>query len=373
MANVELREVTKSYDNQGTLAVKPLSIEIKDKEFVVIVGPSGCGKSTTLRMIAGLESISAGGMYIDDELVNYTDSKDRDIAMVFQNYALYPYLTIAENIGFPLKMQKVPKALIKSRVKEVADILQLTPFLKRKPAALSGGQRQRVALGRAMVRKPKVFLLDEPLSNLDAKLRVEMRAEIVKLHRELETTFIYVTHDQTEAMTMGDRIVVLRDGHLEQMDSPLNLYESPKTKFVAEFIGSPQMNVFPTRLHYENLKVVGVSFNGKYVELGADIKYRLNEEVMAQQIYAGIRPEHLLLTDETDPSAIRVQVETVELLGHNVNVFFTITDRPESLAATIAVEDTPQVGDFIYLKADPNRWHLFDRHSEATLLSPFRF
>lgn len=370
MANVELREVTKSYGNQGTLAVKPLTIEIKDKEFVVIVGPSGCGKSTTLRMIAGLESISGGGMYIDNELVNYVDSKDRDIAMVFQNYALYPYMTIAENIGFPLKMQKAPKALIKERVKEVAEILQLTPFLKRKPDALSGGQRQRVALGRAMVRQPKVFLLDEPLSNLDAKLRVEMRAEIVKLHRELETTFIYVTHDQTEAMTMGDRIVVLRDGHLEQMDTPINLYESPKTKFVAEFIGSPQMNVFPTQLLYENLDVVAVSFNDKGVELGQVCKDRLKTDVMAEQIYAGIRPEHLILTDETDPAAIRVQVENIEHLGHNVNVFFTTSDRPEALAATIAVEDAPAVGDFIYLKADANRWHLFDRHSELSLFEP---
>lgn len=372
MANVKLRNVTKSYDSQGTLAVKPLSIDIKDKEFVVIVGPSGCGKSTTLRMIAGLESISAGGMYIDDELVNFTDSKDRDIAMVFQNYALYPYMTIAENIGFPLKMQKAPKALIKSRVKEVAEILQLTPLLKRKPDALSGGQRQRVALGRAMVRKPKVFLLDEPLSNLDAKLRVDMRAEIIKLHRELETTFIYVTHDQTEAMTMGDRIVVLRDGYLEQMDSPLNLYESPKTKFVAEFIGSPPMNVFPSQLLYEHLKVVGLSFNGKPIKIGEDIKKRLKETVVAQQIYAGIRPEHLLLTDETDPESIGVQVETIEHLGNKVNIFFSVKNQLAPLAATLAVEDTPQVGDFIYLKAESNRWHLFDRRSENTLLEPFR-
>lgn len=372
MANVELRDVAKSYDNQGALAVKPLSIDIKDKEFIVIVGPSGCGKSTTLRMIAGLESISAGGMYIDDELVNYKDSKDRDIAMVFQNYALYPYMTIAENIGFPLKMQKAPKALIKARVKEVAEILQLTPFLRRKPDALSGGQKQRVALGRAMVRKPKVFLLDEPLSNLDAKLRVEMRAEIVKLHRELETTFIYVTHDQTEAMTMGDRIVVMRDGHLEQMDSPVNLYESPKTKFVAEFIGSPQMNVFPTQLIYQQLEVIGLSFNGQHIRLGDEIKRRLKEETVAHQIYAGIRPEHIQLSDETDPASIRVQVESVEHLGHNVNVFFMTKDRPDPLVATLSVEDTPQVGDFIYLKAAPNRWHLFDRYTEDTLLEPFR-
>lgn len=369
MATVELREVTKSYDHQGTLAVKPLSIDIKDKEFIVIVGPSGCGKSTTLRMIAGLEDISGGALYIDDQLVNYTESKDRDIAMVFQNYALYPYMTIAENIGFPLKMQKTPKSLIKSRVKEVAEILQLTPFLKRKPAALSGGQRQRVALGRAMVRQPKVFLLDEPLSNLDAKLRVEMRAEIVKLHQELETTFIYVTHDQTEAMTMGDRIVVLRDGHLEQMDSPLNLYESPKTKFVAEFIGSPQMNVFPSQLLYQSLEVAGVSFAGKFVSLGEQTRLRLKDDVLAQPIYAGIRPEHLSLSTAEDPEAILVQVETIEHLGHNVNIFFSIEDRPEALAATIAVEHAPQIGDFIYLKADADRWHLFDRFSEATLLA----
>lgn len=248
MARVKLENVSKIYDN-GYKAVKDMNLDIKDKEFVVLVGPSGCGKSTTLRMIAGLEDISQGKLLIDDKIVNDVSSKDRDIAMVFQSYALYPHMTIRENMGFALKMKKLKKDQIKTKVEEIAKTLKLEDLLDRKPAQLSGGQRQRVALGRAMVRNPKVFLLDEPLSNLDAKLRVEMRTEIVRLHEKLDTTFIYVTHDQIEAMTMGDRIAVINEGKLVQFDTPLNLYFRPKNKFIGQFIGSPKMNLIETNLY----------------------------------------------------------------------------------------------------------------------------
>lgn len=255
MASVSLREIYKKYAG-GVIAVSDFNIEIKDKEFIILVGPSGCGKSTTLRMIAGLEEISEGELYIGDRLVNDIAPKDRDIAMVFQNYALYPHMTVFENMAFGLKLRKVPKDEIARKVEEAARILDISHLLDRKPKALSGGQRQRVALGRAIVREPQVFLLDEPLSNLDAKLRAQMRTEISKLHNKLGTTFIYVTHDQTEAMTMGDRIVVMKDGYIQQIDTPTNLYNNPVNQFVAGFIGSPQMNFIDAKL----LKI-----DGKYV------------------------------------------------------------------------------------------------------------
>lgn len=370
MANVELRQVTKSYDDRQSLAVKPLTFEIQDKEFLVIVGPSGCGKSTTLRMIAGLESITDGGLFIDNNLVNYVETKDRDIAMVFQNYALYPYMTIEENIAFPLKIQKVPRKFIKQRVQKVAEILQLSDLLKRKPDALSGGQRQRVALGRAMVRQPKVFLFDEPLSNLDAKLRVEMRAEIVKLHQQLDTTFIYVTHDQTEAMTMGDRIAVLNKGALEQLDSPIQLYENPRTKFVAEFIGNPQMNVFETQLIFDKQGQAGVSFNGSFAPLASSVFERMIIPGLCQDVYAGIRPEDLYLATAEETGTIRVQIENIEHLGHLRNVFFTVSDRDQTMVASLELGPDLTVGDTIYLKAAPDRWHLFDDATEESLLEP---
>ena len=247
MSKVTLRHIYKVYEG-GVRAVNDFDLEIKDKEFIVFVGPSGCGKSTTLRMIAGLENITSGQLYIDDALVNDVDSKDRDIAMVFQNYALYPHMTVFQNMAFGLKLRKEDPKEIEKRVNEAAEILEIKDLLSRKPKALSGGQRQRVALGRAIVREPKVFLLDEPLSNLDAKLRVQMRTEITKLHKKLETTFIYVTHDQTEAMTMGDRIVVMKLGYVQQVDTPVNLYENPANLFVATFLGSPQMNIIPCDL-----------------------------------------------------------------------------------------------------------------------------
>lgn len=262
MAKVKLEDIWKIYDN-GFEGAKNINLDIKDKEFVVLVGPSGCGKSTTLRMIAGLEPISAGDLYIDEARMNDVNPKDRDIAMVFQSYALYPHMSIRENMGFALKMQKEKKENINQKVEKIAKILQLEALLDRKPAQLSGGQRQRVALGRAMVRNPKVFLLDEPLSNLDAKLRVEMRSEIVRLHKELDTTFIYVTHDQIEAMTMGDRIAVLNQGELVQFDIPLNLYYRPRNRFIAEFIGSPKMNIIESNLTKEGSSLYVELFSKK--------------------------------------------------------------------------------------------------------------
>lgn len=289
MSHVSFQKVKKVYGSQ-VVAVKEIDLEIRDKEFLVLVGPSGCGKSTTLRMIAGLEEISDGRMFIGDEMVNCVEAKDRDIAMVFQNYALYPHMTIFDNIAFPLKMRKVEKEEIAKRVEHAVDILQLTDYLNRKPGALSGGQRQRVALGRAIVRNPKVFLLDEPLSNLDAKLRVAMRAEIVKLHRQLETTFIYVTHDQTEAMTMGDRIVVMNEGAIEQVDTPENLYKYPETRFVAEFIGSPKMNLHQTTL-VDTDEGMAVVLQGRTFLLGDEIKRRIDPTYIGKDVYFGIRPE----------------------------------------------------------------------------------
>lgn len=369
MAEVKLRQVTKRYD-EDTVAVKPLDLDIKDKEFIVFVGPSGCGKSTTLRMIAGLERISDGGLYIGRDMVNHFSPKDRDIAMVFQNYALYPNMTIYDNIGFSLKMKKIRRDERDKRIRDAAEILGLTDFLDRRPASLSGGQRQRVALGRAMVRNPKVFLLDEPLSNLDAKLRVAMRAEIVKLHRKLETTFVYVTHDQAEAMTMGDRIAVLNDGYLEQIDTPFNVYEYPATKFVAEFIGSPQMNVFPTELRGNT-----ITLNNELTRLGNGVTSRLGLQLseQAQTVYAGIRPEAFQLVDEADADTISVVVENVENMGRDTYISVSIAEREVPLIARIPSESTVMNGDTVHLKVDENKWHVFDRQTERSLLrSPFK-
>lgn len=369
MAEVKLRQVTKRYD-ENTIAVKSLDMDIKDKEFIVFVGPSGCGKSTTLRMIAGLERISDGGVYIGREVVNHLPAKDRDIAMVFQNYALYPNMTIYNNIGFSLKMKKMEKNERNKRVRDAAEILGLTDFLDRKPASLSGGQRQRVALGRAMVRSPKVFLLDEPLSNLDAKLRVAMRAEIVKLHRKLETTFVYVTHDQTEAMTMGDRIAVLNNGYLEQIDTPFNVYEYPETKFVAEFIGSPQMNVFPTELRGPTIKL-----NNELIQLGHGVTSRLGLQFSeeAQIVYAGIRPEAFQMVEGTHDETISVIVENVENMGRDTYIFFSVAEREQLMTARIPSGRSVSTGDTVYLKVDENKWHIFDHHTERSLLrSPLK-
>ncbi len=292
MSSVILKNIRKTYDNNKTV-INNVNLEIKDKEFIVLVGASGCGKSTLLRMIAGLEDISEGEIYIGENKVNNIAPKDRDIAFVFQSYALYPHMTVRENIAFGLKMRKVDKATIEKKVQEAAEILNLGEYLDRKPKQLSGGQRQRVALGRAIVRNPKVFLMDEPLSNLDAKLRVQMRSEIKKLHEKLQTTFIYVTHDQTEALTMGDRIVVLNNGDIQQVDSPEEIYNNPKNTFVAGFVGSPQMNFI----------------NGK--DLGLD-----------ENILYGIRPEKMIKSD--GDINLTVEVEISEMLGSEKIVYFTI-------------------------------------------------
>ncbi len=305
--------------DQGVVAVQEFNLEIADKEFIVLVGPSGCGKSTTLRMIAGLEEISEGELYIDDKLVNDVAPKDRDIAMVFQNYALYPHMTVYDNMAFALKLRHMPKAEIDAKVKEAAEILDITQYLGRKPKALSGGQRQRVAIGRAIVRKPKVMLMDEPLSNLDAKLRNQMRAEIIKLRERINTTFIYVTHDQTEAMTLGDRIVIMKDGFIQQIGTPQEVFQHPYNLFVAGFIGAPQMNFFNAELVKKDGKYA-VILGNQTVTLSDDKQERLNaNNVEEQKIVLGVRPEHINL----DPAGIDATVDVHELMGSSIHLHVT--------------------------------------------------
>jgi multiple sugar transport system ATP-binding protein len=309
--------------DQGVVAVQELNLEIADKEFIVLVGPSGCGKSTTLRMIAGLEDISEGELYIGDRLVNNVAPKDRDIAMVFQNYALYAHMTVFDNIAFALKLRRVPKEEIERKVHEAAEILDITQYLGRKPKALSGGQRQRVAIGRAIVREPQVLLMDEPLSNLDAKLRNQMRAEIIKLRQRINTTFIYVTHDQTEAMTLGDRIVIMKDGFVQQIGTPQEVFSHPYNLFVAGFIGMPQMNFFDARLKKVDGKYV-VSLSGMTVELSEDKQKALRaNNVPEQDVVLGVRPEHVVLSN----SGIPGKVEVCELMGSSVHLHVSALDR----------------------------------------------
>ncbi len=319
----EKEKVNLQITDKGVVAVQEFNLEIADKEFIVLVGPSGCGKSTTLRMIAGLEEISEGDLYIGDRRVNDVAPKDRDIAMVFQNYALYPHMTVYDNLAFALKLRHTPKAEIDRKVKEAAEILDITQYLNRKPKALSGGQRQRVAIGRAIVRNPKVFLMDEPLSNLDAKLRNQMRAEIIKLRQRIDTTFIYVTHDQTEAMTLGDRIVIMKDGFIQQIGTPQEVFNHPYNLFVATFIGTPQMNLF------ENAKLV--KQNGKYavkldcltVELSEDKQAKLAANNVAEQdVVLGVRPEHIELG-----TGIAGKVDVSELMGSSIHLHVTSMGR----------------------------------------------
>ena len=306
----------------GVIAVQEFNLEIKDKEFIVLVGPSGCGKSTTLRMIAGLEEISGGELYIGDKLVNDVAPKDRDIAMVFQNYALYPHMTVYDNIAFALKLRHTPKDEIDRKVKEAAEILDITQYLGRKPKALSGGQRQRVAIGRAIVREPQVLLMDEPLSNLDAKLRNQMRAEIIKLRQRIDTTFIYVTHDQTEAMTLGDRIVIMKDGEVQQIGTPQEVFNHPYNLFVAEFIGSPKMNIFDAKLVKANGKYA-VELGGMTVELSADKQEKLAaNNVAEQEIKLGVRPEHIVLEN-----GLTGKVDVSELMGSSVHLHVSALGR----------------------------------------------
>ena len=368
MASVSLREIYKKYAG-GVIAVSDFNIEIKDKEFIILVGPSGCGKSTTLRMIAGLEEISEGELYIGDRLVNDIAPKDRDIAMVFQNYALYPHMTVFENMAFGLKLRKVPKDEIARKVEEAARILDIAHLLDRKPKALSGGQRQRVALGRAIVREPQVFLLDEPLSNLDAKLRAQMRTEISKLHKKLGTTFIYVTHDQTEAMTMGDRIVVMKDGYIQQIDTPTNLYNDPVNQFVAGFIGSPQMN-FIDAVAIQEGEDVKLAFGSYAIKLPEQKAARLVEGgYIGKEVVLGIRPEDIkdeeIFVNGGADNVLDATVKVYEMLGAEVFLYFTV----EGFDITVRVNPrtTARPGDTIKIALDPAKIHVFDKETERTI------
>ena len=315
MSTVTLNNVKKIYNNTVT-AVQSFSLDVADKEFIVLVGPSGCGKSTTLRMVAGLEEISEGELYIDGKLMNNVEPKDRDIAMVFQSYALYPHMTVRENMEFPLKLRKVPKAEIAQRVQEVAEILGITEYLKRKPKELSGGQRQRVAIGRAMVREPKVLLMDEPLSNLDAKLRNQMRAEIIKLRQRIDTTFMYVTHDQTEAMTLGDRIVIMKDGFIQQIGTPQQVFEHPENVFVAGFIGTPQMNFFQAKLVKASENAYYAEVFGTVITLSEKTQKALAENAAETgTVILGIRPEHIRIATADSENVLSGSVEVSEMMG----------------------------------------------------------
>lgn len=364
MANIELKNVYKVYEG-GVKAVADFNLEIKDKEFIVFVGPSGCGKSTTLRMIAGLEEITSGDLLMDGERVNDVEPMDRNIAMVFQNYALYPHMTVFQNMAFGLKLRKTSKAEIERRVKNAAKILGIEDLLNRKPKALSGGQRQRVALGRAIVREPNVFLLDEPLSNLDAKLRVQMRVEITKLQKRLSTTFIYVTHDQTEAMTMGDRIVVMKDGIVQQVDSPATLYEQPRNIFVATFLGSPQMNILKVRLIKEEDKLAVILPNSQTVYFD-DIKSKqlISNDYLDKDILFGIRPENISIGKK----GVDVHIDAIEHLGSETIVYCKMKGLEESIIAKIPTNYDLKVDSDIKLNFDMSKSHGFDVDLQTTIL-----
>ena len=369
MANLKLKNVYKRFEG-GVIAVNDFNLEIEHKEFIILVGPSGCGKTTTLRMIAGLEEITEGEVYIGDKLVNDVQPKDRDIAMVFQNYALYPHMTVFDNMAFGLKLRKTPKAEIKRRVQEAAKSLDIEHLLDRKPKALSGGQRQRVALGRAIVREPKVFLMDEPLSNLDAKLRVQMRTEISKLHQKLQTTFIYVTHDQTEAMTMGTRIVVMKDGLIQQVDSPQALYERPCNMFVAGFIGSPQMNFIDAKVEKRGSDIY-LLFGKDEIKLpeGKTKKIEVTDYV-GKEVVLGIRPESVhdeavYLESMTD-SIVEAEIVVVEMLGSETYLYMVIDGV--DFTARVNPRTKAKAGDFIKVALDANKIMLFDKETERTIL-----
>ncbi len=370
MASLKFEHIYKVYDG-GVKAVSDLNLTIDDNEFVVFVGPSGCGKSTTLRMIAGLEEITSGNLYIDGKVVNDLSPKDRDITMVFQNYALYPHMTVYDNMAFGLKMAKVPKEEIKKRIENAAEILGLTPYLSRKPTALSGGQRQRVALGRSIVREPKVFLLDEPLSNLDAKLRVSMRSEITKLHRRLQTTFVYVTHDQTEAMTMGTKIVVMKNGIVQQVDTPTNLYDHPANVFVATFLGSPQMNLFDAKLEQDGNDYYAVitkndsKFKTK-IHIST-IHQLISYSYIGKDIILGIRPEEIFDVDENEEDAVPVIIDVIEKLGSEIVCYCQIENTDISLVVKLDGRKEVREGDKIFVKFHTRHVHLFDKDSEKRI------
>ena len=370
MASLSLRHIYKKYPG-GVTAVSDFNLEVKDKEFLVLVGPSGCGKTTTLRMIAGLEEISEGELFIGDRLVNDVAPKDRKIAMVFQNYALYPHMSVFENMAFGLKLNKTPKEEIKRRVEEAARVLDITHLLDRKPKALSGGQKQRVALGRAIVRNPAVFLLDEPLSNLDAKLRAAMRTELTKLHHRVETTFVYVTHDQVEAMTMATRIVVMKDGLIQQVDTPQNLYDSPCNIFVAGFIGTPQMNFINGTLVkkgedvYFNFDGVSVKFPKEKAENPALAEY------IGKEVVVGLRPEAISDTEAavaaSDEAAFGVEVDVTELMGAEIYLYLKAGEET-NLIARVSSRSTSRAGDKIKVAFDMTRLHVFDKDTERCVI-----
>ena len=371
MASLSLKNINKVYPG-NVIAVKDFNLEIADEEFIVLVGPSGCGKSTTLRMVAGLEAITSGELYIDGQLMNKVPPKKRDIAMVFQSYALYPHMNVYKNMSFGLKLRRVPKSDIDRRVHEAAAILGIEDLLKRKPGALSGGQRQRVAMGRAIVREPKVFLMDEPLSNLDAKLRVQMRTEITKLHRRLKTTFIYVTHDQTEAMTMGTRIVVMKDGVIQQVDTPQNLFDHPANKFVATFIGTPQMNIIRAKLTPREGKMYAV-FGENAVRIPDLTVKRLKSDIyIGKDVYLGIRPENL--SDEAEFVAenslysFEAKVDMTELMGSVTYLYFNVNGVEGNLVASVDPRTKTQAGQTLRVAMDPARLHLFDAETEENIL-----
>ncbi len=364
MASISLKNIKKIYSG-GVVAVHDFNLEIQDQEFVILVGPSGCGKSTTLRMIAGLEEISEGELFIGDTKVNELPPKERDIAMVFQNYALYPHMSVYKNMAFALKLKKMPKDEIKAKVDEAAKILQIEDYLERKPKALSGGQRQRVALGRAMVRNPKVFLLDEPLSNLDAKLRTEMRTEISKLHKRLGTTFVYVTHDQMEAMTMGDRIVVMKDGFIQQVDTPQNLYEKPGNMFVASFIGSPKMNFLNVEILEEEGSFFVLLAGKRFPVVEGKASQDVLRPYIGKTVILGIRAENLWDEVKNIDHSLEVDVDLTELMGSEVYAYFTLGE--EKLVAKLPPHTPAKVGEKFVIELDVRAFHLFDKETGLTI------
>ena len=374
MASLSLKHIYKKYPG-GVTAVSDFCLDIKDKEFLIFVGPSGCGKSTTLRMIAGLEEISEGELFIGDTLVNDVAPKDRDIAMVFQNYALYPHMTVFENMAFGLKLRKVPKEEIKRRVEEAARILDINHLLERKPKALSGGQKQRVALGRAIVRNPKVFLLDEPLSNLDAKLRASMRTELTKIHKKVGTTFIYVTHDQTEAMTMASRIVVMKDGLIQQVDTPQNLYDYPVNTFVAGFIGTPQMNFINARLVKKENDLY-VTFGENELKLPPEkANNPALKEYIDHEVVLGLRPECIhdepMYLSSMPENVIDVDIDVTELMGSEIFLYLRYKGQDEdtgNLIARVSPRSTSRAGDTVKVAVDTSRLHIFDIDTERCIV-----
>ena len=366
----EEKKVNLQITDKGVVAVQEFNLDIADKEFIVLVGPSGCGKSTTLRMVAGLEEISEGELYIDGKLMNDVAPKDRDIAMVFQNYALYPHMTVYDNMAFSLKLKKTPKAEIDRKVREAAEILDITQYLNRKPKALSGGQRQRVAIGRAIVRNPKVFLMDEPLSNLDAKLRNQMRAEIIKLREKIDTTFIYVTHDQVEAMTMATRIVVMKDGLIQQVDTPQNLYDKPVNLFVAGFIGTPQMNFLNATLEQSGSDVYLVIGSSR-IKLPAE---KANDSevknYIGKEVIAGIRPECIsddaLAVQNNPECVIEASVDVTELMGAQIYLYLNFEEQ--NIIASVSARSAARAGDTVKVAIDASRIHLFDKDTERYII-----